>query len=280
MIISIQDCLIGERVFIRKTESKVTTGMIGTVAEDEGCRIVSFPGEYGEDNKVTLVERVGDTDIIALAQNVLLSGLSSQYGFPVVNEERGHEIRKEWIDECFNRLMGNAAWSERIEVGVIDLLAVMMLSSNSRKISKESLTKEEQSVAGATLDNFNISDISQIAKVAHLIAAEKGFWEGRDLSLGEKLMLIVSELSEALEADRLGRRASVRGFVDAVMHNEGYEEAYKKYIKDTVEDELAGSALRIFDLCGNLGLDVDISWHICAAMKFSSLRPYKHGKKY
>lgn len=44
-------------------------------------------------------------------------------------------------------------------------------------------------------------DLNALAKEIHLEAMDKGFWD-KDRNLGEMLMLIVSELSEALEAHR------------------------------------------------------------------------------
>jgi len=50
-----------------------------------------------------------------------------------------------------------------------------------------------------------------------------------------------------------------------------------EYVKDTFEDELADTIIRILDLCGYLGIDIDE--HINLKMAYNRERPYKHNKK-
>jgi NTP pyrophosphatase (non-canonical NTP hydrolase) len=122
-------------------------------------------------------------------------------------------------------------------------------------------------------------------------AVRQGFHNGnhRTVNLGERLMLIVSELSEALEADRNGKWSRD---VDEIVHDKttwldvtnvpmeiiskkGY---YEKYVKGTVEEEIADTFIRICDLAGIYGIDLD--FHVAAKMAYNELRPYRHGKKY
>ena len=76
-------------------------------------------------------------------------------------------------------------------------------------------------------------------------------------NIGELLMLIVSELGEALEAHRTGYFAcgieSIKDIPDGELN---YTKFYVKNIKDTFEDELACVFIRIFDLCGYLKIDI------------------------
>ena len=51
-----------------------------------------------------------------------------------------------------------------------------------------------------------------------------------------------------------------------------------KKVKDTLEDELADVVLRVTDLCGLLGIDLET--HIKAKMRYNATRPYKHNKAY
>lgn len=83
---------------------------------------------------------------------------------------------------------------------------------------------------------------------AHENSSKKGFWN-ENLSNEHALMLVVTELSEAIEAHRKGRKSDISYYDEAV---EKYDErAWFEYnIKDTMEDEFADAAIRILDLMG------------------------------
>lgn len=112
----------------------------------------------------------------------------------------------------------------------------------------------------------------------------KGFDVSKE-NVGQTLMLVVSELSEALEAHRKGLAAN-REFFDIGKElcsefkpeDQRFKESFQVNIKDTFEDEIADAAIRIFDLCGGLGIDID--WHIQQKRRYNALREYKHGKAY
>ena len=87
-------------------------------------------------------------------------------------------------------------------------------------------------------------------------------------------MLCVSELSEALEADRKDRRARTIG----VISKGSFKEDFETYVKDTFEDEIADAIIRILDLCGYL--HIDIEKHIRLKMKYNEMREKLHGKRY
>lgn len=91
----------------------------------------------------------------------------------------------------------------------------------------------------------------------HQAVREKGFWE-QERNVGEMLMLVVSELGEAIEAHRTG--------------------AFGVDQKDTFEDEIADAVIRLFDLCGGLGIDLErqMEWKIA----FNKGREMRHGKAY
>lgn len=139
--------------------------------------------------------------------------------------------------------------------------------------------------------------INEGIKRAHAIAVDNGFHgEGQaEPEFGTLLALVHSELSEALEAHRAGKFADIHGYYNddpdadqlELFESKGDpQEKYRalmrldfeKYIKDTVEDELADAVIRIFDLCGLLGIDLD--QHIELKMEYNTMRGYKHGKQY
>lgn len=90
---------------------------------------------------------------------------------------------------------------------------------------------------------------------AFATAKRNGFHE--ELCSVEHLKcLIISEMMEAVEADRLAHYADLNGYFDAIW-NMSYYESFNQHIKDTVEDELADVCIRIFDLAGYKNIDLD-----------------------
>lgn len=97
----------------------------------------------------------------------------------------------------------------------------------------------------------------------------------------QRIALIVSEASEALEADRKNSHCKLTKTAREILLNldgERFTEIFKKDVKDTVEDEIADTIIRCLDFCGANGIDID--FHIQAKMRYNGLRPYKHGKIY
>ena len=103
-----------------------------------------------------------------------------------------------------------------------------------------------------------MKDLNKLSKEIYEANKAKGFHEEKHSS--EHMMcLVVSELMEAVEADRKGRKANLKAFYDngaceRYLHNENYKEAFEKYIKDTVADELADAVIRLLDATGALGV--------------------------
>lgn len=128
-----------------------------------------------------------------------------------------------------------------------------------------------------------------IAK-AHGTAKEKGFWD-TERNVSEMLMLIVSEVAEAQEALRKNHYAD-RAIVESLAHDLEldrtdeefllkalvWKSKFEENIKSSFEDEIADVAIRLFDLCGGLGIDLEK--HIEMKMKYNSMRGYKHGKAF
>lgn len=119
----------------------------------------------------------------------------------------------------------------------------------------------------------------------------KGFDVSKE-NIGQTLMLVVSELCEALEADREGKRDMLRVFnqdltfarttsYDFDKGNENCDwikNRFETTIKDTFEDEIADSFIRLMYLVGAFNIDIDS--HIELKLKYNSLRSHKHGKAY
>lgn len=106
-------------------------------------------------------------------------------------------------------------------------------------------------------------DIEKWIKQAYNTACEHGFHD-KEYSDKHWFMLIVTEIAEAVNADRKNKNAD--GFVliaiwNYVFGNEHPDNAifkrdFKEHIKDTVSDELADVCIRIFDFAGLKKYDV------------------------
>lgn len=106
--------------------------------------------------------------------------------------------------------------------------------------------------------------VAEICRDAYANALAKGFYEGAKPSIGDRLALIHSEVSEALEEYRAGHPLT-----------EIYEGENGKL--EGFPIELADAVIRIADLCGWLGIDLEAA--IARKMAFNATRPHRHGGK-
>lgn len=94
------------------------------------------------------------------------------------------------------------------------------------------------------------------------IAKRHGFHD-KEMPEEHWLMLIISEISEMVESNRLRYHAQEAMFKEKCntaqpneTENEHWKYCFNVFIKDTVEDEMADVCIRIFDLAGLLGLEL------------------------
>lgn len=90
---------------------------------------------------------------------------------------------------------------------------------------------------------------------AYKIACEHGFHD-EEHSIEHGKCLIVSELMEAVEADRKSYNADMDAF-DKYEGLISFDENFERHVKDTVADELADACIRIFDLAGYKNIDLE-----------------------
>jgi len=101
--------------------------------------------------------------------------------------------------------------------------------------------------------------LAKLQQKIHQTAIEHGWWD-RERSIGEVLMLAVTELAEAMEAYRDGNPTSekIDGF-------------------SKVEEELADTVIRLLDFAEGMGYDIENA--LRAKMLYNETRPYRHGGK-
>ena len=116
-------------------------------------------------------------------------------------------------------------------------------------------------------------ELNALRDECYKIACEHG-WHDEEWSERHFLCLVITELSEAVEADRNDRHACVGMFRSSRMHNE--VTGFECFIKDTVEDELADAAIRILDLAGLQDCDIGeaVTVRLKSADDYILLRAY------
>ena len=125
-----------------------------------------------------------------------------------------------------------------------------------------------------------MTNLNEISKQVYEANKLKGF-DVKKENIGQTLCLIHSEISEALEAIRKDKKASLMAFDYREEDREtdlDFQSDFTSLIKDTFEDEIADTFIRLMDLVG--ALEIDIDRHIELKRKFNSLREYKHGKAF
>ncbi len=110
-------------------------------------------------------------------------------------------------------------------------------------------------------------NLNELRDKAYQCAVVHG-WHEEKLSNEHFLCLVISELMEAVNAHRRNKFAKVPDsknrtiFDECTFHPENiyFKDNFEKYIKDTVEDELADSVIRILDYCGTINFTIDDSY--------------------
>lgn len=94
-------------------------------------------------------------------------------------------------------------------------------------------------------------NLNELKERAYKCACNHGFHD-EELSDEHFLALVITELSEAIEADRKGRRISKDDLsaYNLCQKDKFYMYAFDNYIKGTVEEELADTFIRLLDLFG------------------------------
>lgn len=101
-------------------------------------------------------------------------------------------------------------------------------------------------------------NLNELRDEAYSVAKANG-WHEQEHSDEHWLMLIITEIAEAVQADRNGKHADVAKFkewqgnslpLSEETRARRFKEDFEAYIKDTVEDELSDVVIRCLDLAG------------------------------
>jgi NTP pyrophosphatase (non-canonical NTP hydrolase) len=121
-------------------------------------------------------------------------------------------------------------------------------------------------------------ELNELLIKVHQNAKSKGFWDDENPNIPERLALIHSEVSEALEALRKSHFADVEQHSMNLSQGEQFDSSFRVAIKSSFEDELADVIIRVLDLCGYMNIDIGL--HVNLKMQYNSNREYKHGKNF
>lgn len=116
---------------------------------------------------------------------------------------------------------------------------------------------------------MEIADLNAMNRVrdrVHEMALDKGWYGTGPRNVGEQLMLVTSELAEALEELRDGHEPTAIRYDPTTHKPEGFP------------IEIADAVIRLLDLAGSL--EIDIGHAIAVKHSYNGGRPRKHGKKF
>lgn len=103
-------------------------------------------------------------------------------------------------------------------------------------------------------------NLNKLRDRAYKTACEHGFHD-EELSNEHCLCLVISELMEAVEADRKGKRFNkdTKDTYELIQNIKFCKVIYDNHIKGSIEEELADAVIRLLDLCGlrNIKLEND-----------------------
>lgn len=114
------------------------------------------------------------------------------------------------------------------------------------------------------MENINLNELRDRA---YKTACEHGF-HNKELSNEHCLCLVISELMEAVEADRkgrLGKKCKSRFEMDynrypaLVEEEKRFKCSFEKNLKDTLPDELTDAVIRLLDLAGLRGISLELA---------------------
>ena len=105
-------------------------------------------------------------------------------------------------------------------------------------------------------------NLNELRDEAYSIAKANG-WHEEERSDSHWLMLIITEIAEAVQADRKGHHSRVERFIEDMSDKDNadgdlwFRLTFAQNIENTVESELADIVIRLLDFAGLRGIPLD-----------------------
>lgn len=99
-------------------------------------------------------------------------------------------------------------------------------------------------------------NLNHLRDCAYKCACDHGFHD-EELSNEHCIMLVITELSESVEADRKNHYCETDKCKRLLSLGKEFDYVFCNFIKDTVEDELADTCIRLFYLAGLRNLNLN-----------------------
>ena len=119
---------------------------------------------------------------------------------------------------------------------------------------------------------MNKKRLSELARKIHEIATSHG-WHEEKKSDAHWLCMVMTEIAEAVEADRKGKRANMKDFQRLIKFGEVpaayWKVCYSDFIKGSLEEEFADIVIRILDFANEKFGD-SMEWQEWNVRKVSS----------
>ena len=117
---------------------------------------------------------------------------------------------------------------------------------------------------------YNIDGLNELSKQINDFVKNIGF-DNNDIPL--RIALIHSEISEAFEAfrkDKICERSNFSLINMLYEQDNDFKNMFENLVKDTFQDEIADTIIRLLDLCGKLNIDIES--HIQLKMRYNTTR--------
>lgn len=118
--------------------------------------------------------------------------------------------------------------------------------------------------------------LNEWKEAIHQYAKDKGWWDTQESrNFGDLIALVHTELSEAYEEYRNGHKIAERYYDNTRCVRTSDNQLLPK--PEGVPSELADAMIRLFDMFGYYGIDIEdvlIEKHL-----YNLSRPYRHGNK-